>query len=98
MTLNSKINNEISDAMFNGVRTILSRRTTPWIGTMTELDASLNRVLRDRVPSDWPGSPSALRVSFNRVVNRLRNAGVSIRFTRSTDHTRTRLVRLSNNS
>lgn len=97
MTSNSKVSvskNDVSNALFNGVRMMLKRRSTPWVGTMTELNDSLqNRV--SSMPGNWPGSSSALRVALNRVVNRLRNAGVSVHFTRSTDHTRTRLVEFS---
>jgi hypothetical protein len=96
MTLNSKTNqvrNEVSNTIFSSVRSIVARRTTPWVGTMTELGETIeNRV---SVPKNWPGSASALRVAFNRVINRLRNAGVSVRFTRSTNHMRTRLVVLT---
>lgn len=91
MTYNSKTNNDVSNTIFSGVKSIVRRRTTPWVGTMTDLgDALENRV--NSMPANWPGSASALRVALNRVVNRLRNAGISVRFTRSTDHTRTRLV------
>ena len=93
MTSNSKTNvskNDVSNTIFNGVKSIVKRRATPWVGTMTELDQLLNRV--NSTPKNWPGSASALRVALNKVVNRLRNAGVSVRFKRSTDHTRTRLV------
>lgn len=93
MASNSKTN-EVSNTIFNGVRMMMKRRSTPWVGTMTELNDTLkNRV--NSMPGDWPGSASALRVALNKVVNRLRNAGVSVRFTRSTDHTRTRLVEFS---
>lgn len=91
MVLNSKTNNDVSNTIVSGVKSIVRRRTTPWMGTMTDLgDALENRV--NSVPANWPGSASALRVALNKVVNRLRNAGISVRFTRSTDHTRTRLV------
>lgn len=91
MVLNSKKNNNVSEVIFSGVKAIMKRRTTPWQGTVTDLgDALENRV--NSMPANWPGSASALRVALNRVVNRLRNAGISVRFTRSTDHTRTRLV------
>lgn len=92
MALNSKINSthkEINDTLFQGVVSML-KKYSAWSGTMTELNNSLVKVLGKRVPQSWPGSPSALRVSFNQVVNRLRNAGVSIRFARS----KNRLVKM----
>ena len=93
MTFNRK-ENEVSNVLFNGVRMILKRRATPWVGTISELDETLQARVNS-MPRNWPGSASALRVTLNKVVNRLRNAGVSVRFTRSTDHTRTRLVKFS---
>lgn len=97
MTYNSKVSsgkNDVANAIFNGVRGMVKRRTTPWVGTMTDL----NKYLQNRVnsmPGNWPGSASAFRVTLNGVVNRLRNAGVSVHFSRSTNHTRTRLVEFS---
>lgn len=98
MVLNSKANNvrgTVSNALLNGVKIIVGRRTTPWVGTMTELNDAVVNALRGKIPSNWPGSPSALRVALNRVIRRVRAEGVSVRFTRSTDHTRTRLVEFS---
>lgn len=87
--------NSVSNVILGGVRSILNRRSTPWVGTMTDLNSALVKSLRGNVPENWPGSPSALRVALNKVVRRMRGAGLSVRFTRSTDHTRTRLVELS---
>lgn len=66
-----------------------------WLGTMTELTTAVTRVASKRQRTMLPGSPSALRVVINRVVNRLRNSGIGVRFVRTTDHTRTRLVRFT---
>lgn len=93
MTSKSKTN-QVSDTIVSGVKMMMRRRATPWVGTMTELNAAL-RNKTNSMPANWPGSASALRVALNRVVNRLRNAGVSVHFTRSNDHTRTRLVEFS---
>jgi hypothetical protein len=93
MTYNSKQNNEISEVIFKGVKAIMRRRTTPWQGTMTDLFITIeDRRKMGSIPANWPGSASALRVALNKVVNRLRNAGIGVRFTRSTNHARTRLV------
>lgn len=100
MASNSKANSEVSNTLFSGVKSIIRRRATPWVGTMTDLDSAVSRALmntKNGVPINWPASPSALRVALNIVVNRLRNAGVSIRFVRSSDYTRTRLVEFYNN-
>lgn len=98
MASNSTSNNTrgtVSNALLSGVRTIVNRRSTPWVGTMTELNAVLVSALRNKVPANWPGSPSALRVALNRVIRRVRGERISVRFTRSTDHSRTRLVEFS---
>jgi hypothetical protein len=82
--------NQVENTLVNGVVSVVSRRTTPWVGTITELNNVL--VKKFGTVENWPRSASALRVSLNKVVNRIRNKGVSIRFMRSTDHNRTRLV------
>ena len=83
------VKSEVENSLFKGVVSVLKKRDA-WVGTMTELNAVVVKTLGKQVPAVWPGSPSALRVSFNRVVNRLRNAGVSVRFVRSKD----RLVKM----
>jgi len=81
-------NSNVSDVIVKGVKSMVSRRTSNWVGTMTDL----GDVLENKVSTKLPGSPSALRVTLNRVINRLRKAGISVRFYRATDRTRTRLV------
>lgn len=99
MALNSKTNgrritatNNVDDIVFRSVSSIVERQDV-WMGTMTELSAAINRVASKRQRTILPGSPSALRIVINRVINRLRNRGVSVKFIRSSDHGRTRLVR-----
>jgi hypothetical protein len=99
MASNSKINsrrisaiNSVDDIVFRGVSSIVERQDT-WLGTMTELSSALNRVSSKRQRTILPGSPSALRIVINRVINRLRNRGFAVRFIRSSDHGRTRLVK-----
>lgn len=96
---NSKTNNRritainnVDDIVFRSVSTIVERQDM-WMGTMTELSSAINRVASKRQRTILPGSPGALRIVINRVVNRLRNRGVSVRFIRTSDHGRTRLVR-----
>lgn len=96
---NSKTNNRritainnVDDIVFRSVSTIVERQDT-WMGTMTELSSAINRVASKRQRTILPGSPGALRIVINRVVNRLRNRGISVRFIRTSDHGRTRLVR-----
>ena len=103
MASNSKTNgrriaaiNSVDDIVFRSVSSIIERQTDGiWIGTMTELNTALNRVSSKRQRTILPGSPGALRVVINRVINRLRNRGIGVRFIRTTDHTRTRLVRFA---
>ena len=103
MAYNSK-KNEVSNVIFNTVKSVLNQanktynQKTCWTGTMSDLDLFLRDNLKNNLPENWPGSPSALRIKLNSVVNRLRNAGMSIRFVRANNRTRTRLVRFSNNN
>ena len=83
----------IDNTVLNGVLTFLNEQKM-WVGTMTELGSNLIKVLGQKQSANLPGSPSALRVVLNRVVNRLRNRRVSVRFDRTTDHMRTRFVKL----
>lgn len=80
----------VDDMVVNGVMSVLDDNKE-WTGTMTDLGTTLSRTLGRGVT--LPGSPSALRVVLNRVINRLRCRGVSVRFGRTKDHTRTRYVR-----
>lgn len=103
MALNSKTNvrrnavtTNVQDVIFRGISSIVERHNVSiWTGTMTELTTALNRVLSKKQRTLLPGSPGALRVVINRVVNRLRNRGIGVRFGRTSDHTRTRFVRFA---
>ena len=88
--------NMTDETVMNGIISIIDKTNKQtWTGTMTELSMALNKSLsRDQI-AVLPGSPSALRVAVNRVVNRLRNRKVSIKFTRTNDRARTRFVRFS---
>lgn len=86
----------IDDVVLNSILTVVERHDSRvWLGTMTELNSALARVLGRRRSAVLPGSPGALRTVTNRVINRLRSRGISVRFVRTTDHTRTRLVRFA---
>lgn len=104
MTSNSKRNvkrstveTSVESIVFNGVVSVVKgmRKGTSWTGTMTDLNSALVSSLGRKTASMLPGSPSALRVVLNRVVNKLRNNKVSVKFGRTTDHSRTRYVRFS---
>ena len=91
---NAQIN--VDNVVLTGILTVLDRSNVrSWSGTMTELQTVLVRVLGKKRSTVLPGSPGALRVVVNRVVNRLRSRSVSVRFSRTTDHARTRFVRFS---
>lgn len=98
MASNNRENDQISDSILAGVLALLNRRSSgEWVGTMSELDNSLTRVLGKRVPRNWPGSPSALRVALNKAVNRLRVRKIAVKFGRTSDHSRTRYVKFVTN-
>ena len=87
----------IESIVFNGVVNVVKsvRKGTTWTGTMTDLNTALVSTLGKKTASMLPGSPSALRVVLNRVVSKLRNNKVSVKFGRTTDHSRTRYVKFS---
>jgi hypothetical protein len=95
MNINSK-SNAIDQMIINGITSIMSGQSgSNWSGTMTNLTTALNRVLSKRQRTLLPGSPAALRVVVNRVANKLRNRSIGVRFSRTTDHARTRYVRFT---
>ena len=100
MAYNSKTiarrNTEVNHVIYRGISSIIGRQSEgTWKGTMSELTTALNRVLSKRQRTLLPGSPGALRVRINSVVNRLRNRGIGVKFGRTTDHARTRFVRFA---
>ena len=89
----------VDDVVLTGVLTMLKAGPTTWIGTMTDVSDNLGPItstlMGKKVRKNLPGSPGALRVVLNRIAQRLRSRGVSVRFGRTTDHTRTRFVRFA---
>lgn len=81
------------EIVFTKVMTIVDQSGSVWTGTMSNLRTALNRVSSRNQRDILPASPAALRLVVNRITNRLRNKGIGVRFSRSTDHKRTRLVR-----
>jgi hypothetical protein len=92
MAFNSK-KVSVSDVVFRGTRLVVGRRG--WQGTMTDLMTGLNEVLNTSDRASLPRSPAALRMVVNKVINRLRNSGLSVRFGRATDRNRTRFVKFA---
>jgi hypothetical protein len=87
---------DVEEVVLRGIISVIERQAEDvWVGTMTNLTTALNRVLSKRQRTVLPNSPSALKLVINRVVNRLRNRGIGVRFGRTTDHTRTRFVRFT---
>ncbi len=88
--------NAVNETVMNGIISVIDRSNNgTWTGTMTELTTALTRTLGRKKSEILPGSPGALRMVINRVVNRLRNRRISVRFARTTDHTRTRYVKFT---
>jgi hypothetical protein len=87
----------VENVVYNGVVSVVKsvRKGNAWTGTMTDLNSALITVLGRKNSNILPGSPSALRVVLNRVISRLRNNKVSVKFGRTTDHSRTRYVKFS---
>lgn len=94
MAYNSK-QNTVNQVILNGILQILDRKSGSWTGTMTQLNGALSRTLGKDYSQYLPGSPSALRVAVNRVVNKLRHRRVSVKFARTPDYMRTRLVKFT---
>lgn len=92
MALNTETN--VNDLVFNGVLTVVANRES-WTGTMTQLGVAIRKVTERNHRKMLPGSPSALRVVLNRVLNRLRSRKVRATFGRTTDHARKRYVEFS---
>jgi hypothetical protein len=103
MALNRKRNSErnavensVDSVVLNGVLSVVERSNkSAWIGTMTDLNSALVRVLGRKKSVVLPKSASSLRVVLNRIANRIRNRSVGVRFIRSSDHSRTRYVRFT---
>jgi uncharacterized protein len=103
MASNSKVSsrksaaiNNVDDVVFRGIATVVDQEVeSAWVGTMSNLTSALNRVLSKKQRTTLPRSPGALRIVINRVVNRLRNRGIGVKFGRTSDHMRTRFVRFA---
>ena len=104
MSTNSKVNKmstnskqvSVDNTVLNSVLEVLHKHNEKiWVGTMTDLSTALTRAAGKSKSSNLPGSPSALRVVLNRVINRLRYRKVSVKFARTTDQTRTRYVKFT---
>lgn len=87
--LNRQIVANTDSKIVNGIVRVVSRRSTAWIGSMTELSAVLSKT---STTSEWPENPRAWRASVDRVIPQLRRAGIKTKFGRTKDHDRKRFV------
>jgi len=98
MASNSKKNPQkvtSDELVFRGIKSMIRNRRS-WSGTMTDLISVIrNTKLSTEENHVMPKGPAALRVVVNRVVNRLRSRGISVKFGRTTDHMRTRFVKFA---
>lgn len=94
MSSNSK-NTEVYNTILKSVYSIANRRSTPWVGTMSQLNETIVRAVRGNLPDGWPKSPSALRIALNSALNKLKSEGVRVNFSRNNDYNRTRIVEIS---
>jgi hypothetical protein len=96
MASDSKQTISVNEVVVQGVLSVINNQTDSiWTGTMTQLRSNLKKALDRKQSQMLPRSPSALRVVMNRVANRLRARGISVKFARTTDHTRTRFVKFA---
>ncbi len=99
MTLNKT--QMVDNLVLNSVLDVTDT-TKSWVGTLTDLNKTFVTLagggkVGKQVAKALPGSPSALRVVLNRVANRIRTRGVSLKFGRTKDSSRTRYVQLIRN-
>jgi molybdopterin biosynthesis enzyme MoaB len=81
------------EIVLKGVLNLLEKNHY-WKGTMTSLGKEIAKGVNRKYLVLLPGSPSALRIVINRIVNRLRNRKVRVKFSRTPDKIRTRYVEL----
>ena len=94
---NSKNTQKVTsdELVFRTVKHVVSTNNA-WVGTMTDLISEVSKIkLTKEEKSLMPKSPSSFRLTLNKVINRLRNKGISIKFTRGSDYNRTRFVKFT---
>lgn len=82
-------NTQLVQTLRSRIVSLVNRRNGNWEGTMSDL---LETLTSRSVPEVFPASPASLRRAINLQLTTLRREGVKATFTRTTDHTRTRLV------
>jgi len=92
-SVQSSEKNTVDSIVVQGVSSFVTNNPS-WSGTMTQLSKKISRSLSRSEKNFLPGSASALRRVINRNINRIRSRGVAIKFTRTPDRMRTRLVQI----
>lgn len=92
-TVRPEVSN-VNEIVFRNIISVIEN-TESWIGTMTSLGSIINRMSSRNQRNILPKSPAALRTVINRIINRLRNRGISVKFGRTPDHNRTRFVKFA---
>jgi hypothetical protein len=88
--------NEVNEVVMTGIMKIIDNSNNKnWSGTMTNLNERLMKVLPENQIMILPKSPAALRMVLNKVINRIRNRSVSVKFSRTPDRIRNRIVKFS---
>jgi hypothetical protein len=85
-------NKDLAGTIQARIVSLLGKEGGVWIGNMTELTRALENVSRKTTPENWPTSPSVMRKVINNAVYSIRRSGVRVKFTRTTDHMRKRVV------
>jgi hypothetical protein len=89
MAYNSNKNETDNTVLTNVLSVISKSKNHTWTGTMTDLQVAM---CKKSVNGNLPKSASSLRMVLNRIINRLRSRGVSVKFGRTPDAMRTRFV------
>lgn len=83
----------VDNVIVEGFRSFASSNPN-WQGTMTQLSKKISRTLSRSEKNYLPGSASALRKVIDRNLRRIRSRGISVKFARTPDRMRTRLVQV----
>lgn len=89
----NKAYNEVDNLVVSNLATF-AQANSIWTGTMTDLSNELIKLVGRKNKEQLPGSASALRKVIDRNIGRIRNRKVSVKFTRTIDRSRTRLITL----
>ena len=83
----------VDNLVVQGV-SLFATNNPSWSGTMTQLSKKISRTLSRSQKNFLPGSASALRKVIDRNISKIRSRGVAVKFKRTPDRMRTRLVEI----